>query len=69
MARVHPIQRWLKDHNSKQRSLAEQAGIEASSLSRHLSGKQRLSVESAEAVREVTGLSLDQIFARVGVGR
>ena len=68
MRAKHPIEGWLADHGTSQRALAEQAGIDHSTLSRYLGGRRALSVDAARALREVTGLSLDAILAPVKRG-
>ena len=52
-----------------QARLARAAGVSDSLLSKYLAGQVDLSADSARAIKEVTGLSLDQVFARVGGGR
>jgi transcriptional regulator with XRE-family HTH domain len=69
MTTEHPIRQWLADSKWNQARLARAAGVSDSLLSKYLRGEVDLSADSARAIREVTGLSLDQILARVGGGR
>jgi len=63
MATAHPIGQWLQENNLSQRQLAIKAGIPPSTVSRVLGGKRRhFSVEAAEALKRITGLSLDAIL-------
>ena len=68
MRAKHPIEGWLADHGTSQRALAEQAGLDHSTLCRYLGGRRALSVDAARALREVTGLSLDAILSPVKRG-
>ena len=68
MRTKHPIEGWLADHGASQRALAEQAGLDHSTLCRYLGGRRALSVEAARAIRDVTGLSLDAILSPVKRG-
>jgi len=69
MTTEHPIRQWLTDMGWNQARLARAAGVSDSLLSKYLAGQVDLSADSARAIKEVTGLSLDQVFARVGGGR
>lgn len=62
---MHPLDAWLKQHDLTREWLAKEAGTTTATVSRIIAGSQWTGRKITARIREITGLSIDEILREV----